>query len=333
MKIRKEHLDRAEQNGALPPGGASTLWGDLSQQLAEEPSFKFQHLLYYMGAMLMLLPLSLFVTPGLLKLGDVGLVVLALVIGGGAFLLAEKLLGMGRRIAAGTFSVVSLAMVPLGAYYVLTLCGVDLTAHGSETYEGFHDFISGKFVIIEIITLVAAAFYLYRQRLPFLMLPVTVIVWYMGMDLARVLLDTDSSIIRGWSIGYGLFMLALAHVVDQRTRHTLSDYSFWLWIFGTLSFWTALSSMDSGSEAGKFGYAVINLGMIICSALVNRRVLVVFGALGLLGYLGHLCYSVFKDTLIFPLVALLAGALLVWLAIRWPRIEKSIVGALKKSAA
>lgn len=330
MKIRKEHLDQAEHNGALPPGGATALWEDLSQQLAEEPSFKFQHLLYYIGAMLMLLPLSLFVTPGILSLGNVGLVILALGIGGGTFLLAEKLLGMGRRIAAGTFSVASLAMVPLGAYSLLALLGVDLTAQGSETYEGFHDFISGKFVIIELITLAASAFYLYRQRLPFLMLPVTVIVWYLGMDLARLLIGTDYSVIRGWSIGYGLFMLALAYAVDRRTRHTVSDYSFWLWVFGTLSFWTALSTMNSGSEAGKVGYAVINLGMIIASALVNRRVLVVFGAFGLLGYLGHLCYDVFKDSLLFPLVALLAGGLVVWLAIRWPRIEKSIVDKLKK---
>jgi len=332
MKIRKEHLDRAEQSGSLPPGGAKTLWEDLSQQVAEEPSFKFQHLLYYMGAMLMLLPLSLFVTPGLLSLGHVGLVILALVVGGGTFFLAEKLLGMGRRIAAGTFSVVSLAMVPFGVYAVLTLLGVDLTAQGSDNYEGFHEFISGKYVIIEFITLAASAFYLHRQRLPFLMLPVTVIVWYMGMDLARLVIGTDYSIIRGWSICYGLFMLALAYVVDQRTRHTLSDYSFWLWILGTFSFWAALSTMNSGSEAGKFGYALINLSMIVVSAIVHRRVLVVFGAFGLLGYLWHLCYEVFKDTLVFPLVALLAGALIVWLAIRWPRIEQSIVSSFKKLA-
>jgi hypothetical protein len=45
--------------------------------------------------------------------------------------------------------------------------------------------------------------------------------------------------------------------------------------------------------------------MIGIGGTLSRRVFAVFGGLGVAGYLGHLSYSVFSDSMLFP-VALTA---------------------------
>lgn len=328
MKIRKEHLVRAELQGALPEGGAELVWLSLASQLAEEPAFRAQHLLYYFGAMLMLLPLSVMVGTGFLSIGSAGLFVIALLIGGVTFFAADRLHKIGRRLAAGTFAVVSLGLVPLALFSFFRLVGIDLATDAASGYASFHRDISPNYLIIEVLTLCAAAAYLHRFRLPFLVLPVAVALWYFGMDASSRVMGvgiTDKA--PAWSTFYGLSMMLVAYTTDVRTRHTLSDFSFWLWIFGALTFWGGLSIGD-GSELAKAGYAAINLLMVLLSVVVGRRVLAVFGALGLAYYLGHLSTSVFKLDTFFPIVTLALGAGLVWLGVKWPKIEASIALAI-----
>lgn len=334
MKIRKEHLMRAEESAVLPPGTGERLWQNLSLQIAEEPAFKAQHLIYYFGAMLMLLPLTVMVASGFLSLGDAGLLLVALAIGASTFALASRLHKSGRRIAAGTFAVVSLGVLPLALFSFFRLIGIDFAAVPSAGYASFHRHISANYLLIEAMTLAAAVGYLWRFRLPFLMLPVAVALWYVGMDVSSRILGAGlMDTARHWSMFYGVLLMLGAYALERRTRHTLNDFSFWIWIFGAMSFWTALSC-GNGDEWAKLGYAGINLAMVMVSVAVGRRVLAVFGALGLMGYLGHLSLSVFKAYALFPLVTLALGAGLVWVGVRWPRIEAAVEAALgRKSAA
>ncbi|MEI7443764.1 MAG: DUF2157 domain-containing protein [Burkholderiales bacterium] len=320
MKIRKAHLQRLEARGTLGPGGADAVWTGLSELLAEEPAFRAQHLLYYAGALLMLLPLTLFVSAGFLAVGDAGVAVLAALVGAATWVAAARLLSAGRRIAAGAFAVVSLATVPLAAWALLRLAGVDLSV-GDEGYRDFHTRISATWLLLEAITLAASVVWLWRFRLPFLVMPVAIVLWYVGMDAAARFTDAGlPEVARGWSLGYGLALLAGAWLVDRRTRHTLWDHTFWLWLAGTTSFWCALSAGD-GDEWAKLGYAAVNAAMLALSVVVGRRVLAVFGGLGLAGWLGHLSLKVFGDVAAFPLVTLVLGAAVVGLGLKWPAIE------------
>lgn len=94
-------------------------------------------------------------------------------------------------------------------------------------------------------------------------------------------------------------ILLASFVVDRRTKQ---DFAFWGYLFGMLSFWAGLSLMESGSQLAKFGYCLINVGLMLVSILLQRRVFMVFGALGVFGYLGYLAYDVFKDSMSFPFV-------------------------------
>ena len=122
------------------------------------------------------------------------------------------------------------------------------------------------------------------------------------------------------SLWFGLAMVLLAFWVDVRSRRS-RDYAFWLYLFGVITFWGGLSSMDSSSELGKLAYCGINLAMILIGAILGRRVFAVFGGLGIAGYLGDISYRLFKDSLVFPFALSLIGLGIIWLGVIWQRRE------------
>jgi hypothetical protein len=133
------------------------------------------------------------------------------------------------------------------------------------------------------------------------------------------------------SLWFGLAVLLVSYIIDRRTKE---DYALWGYLFGMLAFWGGLSLMESGSELRRFLYCVINVGLILLSVLLDRRLFIVFGSLGVFGYLGHLAYRVFKDSLMFPFVLSFLGILIIYLGIKYQRnrdvINRSILGLMPK---
>ena len=91
-----------------------------------------------------------------------------------------------------------------------------------------------------------------------------------------------------------------------------------------MTFWGGLSAMESHSEFGRFIYCLVNLFLIFCSLALRRRVFIVFGALGLFGYLSHLAYRVFQDSLLFPVILSLIGLLIIYIGIQYRRRRQQI---------
>ena len=121
-------------------------------------------------------------------------------------------------------------------------------------------------------------------------------LWYMSMDLTPLVFGGNdySWHQREWvSVMFGFAMLLASYLVDLR---------------------------------GKVGED--NLGLIALSVLLRQRAFIVFGSLGVMGYLGHLAYSVFEDSLLFPFVLTLIGLLVIYLGVMYQRhhslIEKFV---------
>jgi hypothetical protein len=61
-------------------------------------------------------------------------------------------------------------------------------------------------------------------------------------------------------------------------------------------------------------------------------VFVVFGAMGVFGYVGHLAWEIFEDTLLFPFVLSTTGLAIIVLGILYAktrdRIEEAVVRAV-----
>jgi hypothetical protein len=156
-----------------------------------------------------------------------------------------------------------------------------------------------------------------------MLMPNAVTLWYMSMDIAPLAFGADYwdfELRKTVSVWFGLAMLVLAFWVDLRSRFS-RDYAFWLYLFGVATFWGGLSLMNSGSELGKLAYCGINVAMVLLGAILGRRVFAVFGGLGIAGYLGHLSWSLFKDSLIFPFALSAIGLAIIWLGVLWQRNE------------
>ena len=231
-------------------------------------------------------------------------------------------------IPAGITAAFVVALTPLAVYGLQTALG--WWAEG-RAYRDYHVVIDWRWLFMELATLACGALMLWRYRLPFLMMPVAVTLWYLSMDLTPFLFgnaDYDWSHRKLVSMVCGLLIVAVAFRVDIATRRGL-DYAFWLYLFGVLAFWGGLSAMNSNSEWSKFVYLCINLVMIVLGTALSRRVFTVFGGLGVAGYLGHLAHQVFKDSLMFPFALTFIGLAVMGLGVLWQRHEAALAQRLR----
>ena len=285
----------------------------------EPPRFTFVHVLYYLGGMIAIGAMSLFMTLGWNLGGGWGGFVIAVCYAGVFLALTHVLIEKNLQIPAGILATLVVVMVPLAIFSAQMALGY---WQNSKAYRDYHVFIDWRWILMELGTLAAGAALLWRYRVPFMLMPIAGTLWYMSMDLVPFLFGDW----REWEIRYfislwfGLAMVLVAFWVDLRSRFS-RDYAFWLYLFGVLTFWGGLSLLRSDSELNKFLYCLINVAMILVGAVLSRRVFAVFGGLGVAGYLGHLSWRVFKDSLVFPFALSLIGLAIIWLGIIWQRRE------------
>jgi hypothetical protein len=63
---------------------------------------------------------------------------------------------------------------------------------------------------------------------------------------------------------------------------------------------------------------------VLLSVLLARRVLLVFGSLGVFYYIGHLAWEVFVDSLFFPFVLSFVGIFIIALGVLYQRHQSAI---------
>lgn len=323
--LQARDLEPAVRAGILSAEQAVRLAAFLAAQpsgvAAETPRFALVHVLYYLGGMIAIGAMSLFMTLGWSSLGGWGgfftaICYLVLFLGLTHWLLARR----GLFIPAGITATLAVVMVPLAIFSAQAALGHwDV----SRPYRDYHAYIDGRWLMMELGTLAIGAVLLWRYRFPFMLMPIAVTLWYMSMDVVPFLFGAgvyDWEIRKTLSVCFGLVTVLVAFWVDVRSRHS-RDYAFWLYLFGVLTFWGGLSLMNSGSELGRLAYCAINVAMILVGTVLGRRVFAVFGGLGVAGYLGHLSWRVFRDSLIFPVALSAIGLAIIWIGIVWQRNE------------
>lgn len=339
MAIRREDLQAAADAGVLNPAEIDGLLRFLTQHLAQSPQhagarFSGTHVLYYLGGMLAIGAATLFTTLAVEALGMGALLVLSVLYALAAIGIAVKLEKHGFGIPAGIFATLAIALVPLAVYALQHVLGFWADGMHAQHYRDYHRFIDWRWLLMELATLAAGVVLLWRFRYPFLMMPIAVTLWYMGMDIVPALVlqgggDADWFSGAAWQLRktvtlvFGIAMLALAFFVDLRSRHD-KDYAYWLYLFGLLTFWGALSMMGTGRLSGKLVYLGINFGLVFTGAVLGRRVFAVFGGLGIAMVLGDLSWNLFKDSFAFVVVLTLLGFGLIGTGLWWSRHEAAI---------
>ena len=368
-RVTRGDLDEAGRLGLVPSQAVPALWAHLRErgvaaasetQAAgstplgrrheghEAPRFGLTHLLYYFGGLLAIGAATLFMTEGFQRLGPTGLLVISLVYAAACVWAARRLDARGLEIPAGILATLAICLVPLAAWSLQHALGLRPAGGlgGEGGYRQYHTHIDWRWLTLELVTLAAAAVALWWLRYPFLMMPVAITLWYMSMDLARLVVlppaglggaggtagEAEWAFYRDFSMWFGLAMVLLGLWIDARSRARGAsgrDYAFWLYLLGMLTFWGALSARHSDSELDKLLYAVLNLGFVFLGALLQRRVFTVCGAFGVAGYLGYLSHRVFKDSLLFPLALTLIGFAVIALGLWWQRHEGRVHALLR----
>ena len=266
--------------------------------------------LYYIGALLILSAFGWFLGSQWDALGARGILAVsglyaALFVFAGRHLLRKE----NFPVAGALLITCAVGMTPLIVWAIESWTGI-WPQNDPGAYRNYYPWINGSWIIMELATLATSFYALRKIRFSFLFLPAAIALWFFSMDVAEFFMRSRlGGGDRAWvSVGVGLLILILSRSVEKRV--TGMD-SFWLYLAGLLAFWGGLTSLPSHGEFGRVVYAGINLGLIGVGIYLNRKTFAVFGAMGVYGYVGHLAWSVFKNSPAFPLVLAFVGLMMI----------------------
>ena len=335
LSLTSSDIYLAAEQGVLPQADAERLvrWGFEQRfnrpRLAEPTApaverrkgFNLVTVAYYFGAMLMISACAWFLGDKWDELGSpgvLGTVVVYIMIAAG---LGWWLRNKGYIVGGSLLITVAICLVPLLTYAIEDILGLWPAEHPGA-YENYYPWINGSWIVMELATIVAAAIALRYVRFAFLTAPIAFSFWFLSMDLAA-LISRNANLsweTRQWiSVIVGLCLLLVGYALEKflhKGNETRSeDFAFWCYLFGMLAFWGGLTSMNSGSEVKRALYALLNLGFIWLAVKLRRSMFLVFGALGVHLYLGHLAYEIFHDSFFFPFALALLGLSLILLTV------------------
>lgn len=323
MRIEKSHLERAMSELGFTREQSSLLWIKLDSTQGAESRFEPAHVGYFFGALLVIGAMGWFITDGWDRFAGWQLTAIALVY-------AALFVGSGSRVWRKP-----MYRIPGGLLITMAVCMTPLAVYGIErqfrlwpqldpgSYTRFHPLINASWVGMEVGTVLAAIVALHYFRFPFLTAPAAYALWYMSMDLTGLVFGNAWTFRQMCIVSavFGLVMLLIAYWLEAKSD---LDFSFWAYLFGLLAFTGGLSLMESHSEWSKFGYFLIHLALVGISLLLKRKVFVVFGAIGIFGYLSNEAYTHFRNSVAFPFALSVIGIALIFLAMQYKRNETAL---------
>jgi hypothetical protein len=210
-----------------------------------------------------------------------------------------------------------------------------------SAYKGYFLLVSSNWLWMEVATLASAVVLFAWQRMPFVLLPTTLTVWFMAMDYARLVADvakkaapavrdadryeSSSDILfypTAWaatSIRFGLVAVAIGLIL-QRLDSTRRDMSYWIFVTGAISLFIGVSiqhaviphMLSKDGVVNLHPYAAYCTLLILVGVVLQRNIFLV-GAVGLISYFSYLFGKELVDSPLAPL--LFAGMFIVGAAI------------------
>ncbi|HEV7920816.1 MAG TPA: DUF2157 domain-containing protein, partial [Thermoanaerobaculia bacterium] len=290
MNITREDLGWAATQGIVTPRQSDALWDALETRTRGRQKFDGSHVAYYFGALIVVSAMAWFLTDAWDGLAGIGISAIAMLYAIAFTITGEAVWKRGLRVPGGLLFTLAVWMTPLVVYGIEKQLGY-WPQGDPGTMRDYHVWVRGSWLVMELATVLAGAAALRARHFPFLSFPIAFALWYMSMDLTPLLMNNPDFTWeqRAWvSAGFGALLLIGAYIIDMQGRQ--EDYAFWWYLFGLMAFWGGLTGTDSRSEVGKFLYLLINLGLISLSLFLRRRIFIVFGAMGVFLYLGHLAW-------------------------------------------
>ncbi|MFB9266433.1 hypothetical protein ACFFWD_25295 [Bradyrhizobium erythrophlei] len=335
MRYSDSELRSAADAGVISAADLQRLLAFLSARSPVDdaaPAAKFDaaHLLWYAGALIVIGAMGLFSTVAFSQMGGGALTACAVAYAG-AFTLAGHHLWYRKNlhVPGGLLIAIAVSMAPLAVYGIQEQLGWWGRFGKPGTVQGFYVWIKGSWIFMEAAAILAGAVALRFFRFPFIVSIIAVALWFMSMDLTPWIFNVDHfdfEMRRKVSIWFGLAILAVAWVVDYRSRN--GDFAFWLHLFGLMAFWGGISATEGATELGRAVYCLFNVGLLGVAVILMRRAYAVFGTIGITLYLGHLADVVFRDSLLFPFALSLIGIAVIAAGLLYHRRQDAIAAWL-----
>ncbi len=330
MKILNSDLDTAVEKGIINSEQASKLWQHFDSLRRDQAQFHGLHVLYYFGGVLILASMSWFLTSawsdGRAIMLISGIFAAMYLIVGHSLWKKENL-----KIPGGLLVTAAVGLTPVFIYGFQHAMGLWPESEPGA-YQNYHIFVKASWFYMEVGTVIAALIALRFFQFTFITFPLALSLWYLSMDLTPLIFGNSDY---NWderkivSCVFGFIVLGFSYYADKIFKKT--DYAFWTYLYGMLAFWGGLSSMQSDSEFNKLIYCLLNILFIITSVYLRRKVFLVFGTVGVLAYVSHLAWQVFKDSYILPIALALAGISVVYLGVQYQKNQKRFEAAIEKS--
>ena len=306
---------------------AKNLVAFFNQLPEQKPGFNLTNVLYYFGGLIAIGAMTLFMNLGWEMYGGWGIFFLSVCYGILGIALAHLFKDKGLTIPAGICATFVIALTPLAIYGLQNAMG---WWPDRSVFQEYNYYIRWQWIFMELGTLAVGVILAWIYRYPFMIMPIAVTLWFMSMDLTAIIAGGRYNYELGAMVSmyFGIITLLIAFWVDIRSSDS-ADYAFWLYIFGVLAFWGGLTAQHSDSELSKFFYLCINLLMIAIGVILNRKVFVLFGALGSCFYLGHLAFQVFQYSYLFPVALTVIGFAIIYLGILWQKNETAMTEKMR----
>ena len=319
VTIRRQDLNWAAREGLIDESQVQDLWAGLASKFAVQPKFTFANVAAYSGAVLVLIAMgaimALFASDpqSMLAISAIYTVIFG---GTGYYFSRDK----QQMVPGGLLTTLAVSMTPIvGISWMSMYGGVDLATNQQ--------------IILEVATILAGVVALQFVRFPFITAPIYASLWFMAMTVTNsfssglFFFDYDNLVV---SMVFGALVSVIAFVVDKRTKE---DFSFWGYFFGLLMLWGAWSFMatEHFGEAGRFIYFLSNLAMMAASVVLSRKIFLVFGTFGAIGYLFYLTWELFANSMLFPFALLGMGCLVIYGAVLYRRHGARLETALLKA--
>lgn len=328
MNISRDMMDKAVKANIITEAQAQHLFDFFKNHPEQGPAFNLTNVLYYFGGLIAIAAMTVFMGLSWELYGPSGILLLSLSYAILSFSLANSFRRKELHIPAGICATFTICLTPLIIYALQKSTG--FWPSDTLQYYEYHQYIRWNWFYMELGTLAMGIILAWIYRYPFMVMPIAVTLWYMSMDITSMINDGSynfelASLV---SLYFGLATVFIAFWVDIRSTHS-TDYAFWLYMFGVLTFWSGLSTQDSNNELSRFIYMSINLLMIIIGVILNRKVFVLFGAIGCCWYLSHLAYQVFKYSYLFPVALTCIGIAIIYLGVLWQKNETALTNRLR----
>jgi hypothetical protein len=230
----------------------------------------------------------------------------------------------GFRIAGGLLIFAGTGIVPLFVFTVQRALGI-WPDDQTYAYMEFYRIVAQTWILLELISIGVAVIVIWRVRFTLISLLIAFWTWFLSMDITRWVSRSDywtwsdREQIVSTTIGVG--MLGLGVWLQRRTKQ---DYSFWFYLFGHIIVLSHLSALMLNRE-GFLGivYLAVYISFVVASVWLQRRVFLVFGAIGCYSYLSYLAFQVFQGALGFVFALGVIGLLIVLTAVGYQKYLRS----------